>query len=287
MLIGKVAAAPAGLFGNNFNNELTDTARNELQSSLDGSGSYNTLASSAAVNSPTPHKTPIEAGAYITRDNYTWNTALGVPATINYAFRATTSSYATAGHNSQSTFAEFNATQIDAANLILSLWSDVANITFNRVGTGNSGAVAYSDNATILLGNYSDPSDASGAFSYYPSPNATASTQAPGDVWDNAYYNTNTDPTVGSYGWSTLLHELGHTLGLEHPGNYNAAPGVSITYAQNASYVEDSRQYTVMSYFEAFNTGANHVYDGTMYAATPLLDDITALQRLYGRAVQR
>jgi len=45
------------------------------------------------VSSPTTHKNPIEAGAYITRDNYSWNTTLGIPATITYAFRATTSSY--------------------------------------------------------------------------------------------------------------------------------------------------------------------------------------------------
>lgn len=158
----------------------------------------------------------------------------------------------------------------------------MANITFNRVGAGSNGAGAYSDNATILLGNYSDTSDASGAFSYYPSPYATAPTQAAGDVWDNAYYNTNIGPAVGNYGWITLIHELGHSIGLEHPGDYNAAPGVSITYAQNASYVEDSRQYTVMSYFDASNPGADHYDNGTQYAATPLLDDITALQRLYG-----
>ena len=102
----------------------------------------------------------------------------------------------------------------------------MANITFNRVGAGSNGAGAYSDNATILLGNYSDTSDASGAFSYYPSPYATAPTQAAGDVWDNAYYNTNIGPAVGNYGWITLIHELGHSIGLEHPGDYNAAPGV-------------------------------------------------------------
>jgi hypothetical protein len=70
---------------------------------------------------------------------------------------------------------------------------------------------------------------------------------------------------------------------LQHPGDYNAAPGVQITYDRDAVYAQDTDQYSVMSYFRAFNTGANHVFNGTtIYTATPLRDDIAAIQRLYG-----
>ena len=72
------------------------------------------------------------------------------------------------------------------------------------------------------------------------------------------------------------IHEIGHAIGLDHPGNYN---GGNPTYSANAAYVQDSRQYTVMSYFDAEETGARH-YD--TYAATPLLHDIAAAQALYG-----
>ena len=49
------------------------------------------------------------------------------------------------------------------------------------------------------------------------------------------------------------------------------------------SMSKNSLQYTIMSYFDASNTGADHVDGGeTIYASTPLLDDIAALQRLYG-----
>jgi serralysin len=81
------------------------------------------------------------------------------------------------------------------------------------------------------------------------------------------------------YKFMILIHEIGHALGLEHPGDYNANPNFVITYEAAAAYIQDSRQYSVMSYFESENTGAR---TRGHYADTPLLHDIIALQDLYG-----
>lgn len=240
-----------------------------------------TFPESGAANprAPALHKAPAEAGAWITRRGYSWGTVAGTPSTVTYAYRASAPAYGTSGSNVAGTFSTFSAAQIAAAQSILDLWSDVANIRFVRVGTGSSGAGAYSNAASILLGDYRDGSDGAAAFAYFPAASATAAGSSAGDLWDNQYWSYNASPAIGNYGWLTLIHELGHAIGLEHPGDYNAAPGVSITYENNAVYFEDSRQYSVMSYFGASNTGGNH---GAYYAATPLLDDITAVQRLYG-----
>ncbi len=89
------------------------------------------------------------------------------------------------------------------------------------------------------------------------------------------------DPQSRQWGGLTYIHELGHALGLDHPGNYN---GGSPTYAGNALYAQDTIQYTVMSYFDANNTGADWIAsDGrSYYAQTPMLHDVLAIQQRYG-----
>jgi hypothetical protein len=227
---------------------------------------------------PTKHLDPNQAGAQITRDNEEWGSTLGIafgPITFGFRSSAPTGSTTTTEH---ATFSQVNAAEMAVAETALRLWSNVAQITFTEVNAGG-----YTNSATILIGNYSNSSDGSAAYAYLPTPGQTSSTDSEGDVWINAYYHSNLSPAAGNYAYLTILHELGHSLGLEHPGDYNAGPGKTITYANSAVYVEDSRQYTVMSYFDAVETGANHVYQGqTIYASTPLLDDITAIQRLYG-----
>lgn len=84
----------------------------------------------------------------------------------------------------------------------------------------------------------------------------------------------------GGYGILTYLHEIGHALGLSHPGLYDR----SGSYSADATHFQDTRAYTVMSYFNAGanGSGADHDQGGLRYAATPLLHDILAIQAVYG-----
>lgn len=94
---------------------------------------------------------------------------------------------------------------------------------------------------------------------------------------------------VGGYNFIADMHEILHALGVSHPGDYNA-DGSTITYANAAPYYQDSRQYTVMSYFDPSSTGANFVPPGetAAYSLSTLgLHDIAALQALYGASNAR
>ena len=203
-----------------------------------------------------------------------WSSRLGAAFTVTYAYRASEPSVMP---DDAAGFQRFNTNQIAQTELTLKAWSDVANISFVRVGSGLSGEQAYSNSATILFADYTSGIAGAAAFGEFPG-NLSFSSGA-GDVWVNSTLSYNTSPTTGNYGGQVLAHELGHAIGLDHPSSYNAEAGVSITYSVDSSYFEDSRQYTIMSYFSETNTGGN---DNGFYASAPLLDDIAAAQLEYG-----
>lgn len=219
-----------------------------------------------------PSLTTSDAAVQLTRTGASWlaGQPLGSGVTVSFAFRSnapTTLPTDVAG------FVQFSAAQIAATLLALQAWSDVANIRFVRVDDGNG----YSDNATLLFSNYSSGQDAAAAFAYMPGSSAFGS--ASGDVWINNSLSYNAAPAQLGYGQQVLLHEIGHAIGLSHPAAYNASADETITYSQHATYYEDSRQYSVMSYFSESNTGGSFFRN---YSSAPLLDDIAAIQRLYG-----
>ncbi|WP_299550622.1 M10 family metallopeptidase C-terminal domain-containing protein [uncultured Tateyamaria sp.] len=84
---------------------------------------------------------------------------------------------------------------------------------------------------------------------------------------------------VGGYVFDSYIHELGHEFGLNHPGlyNYSGPGGVQINYLNNATWIYDRQQYSVMSYFDGIDVGE----DTRWSASTPLMADIEAVIRSY------
>lgn len=191
-----------------------------------------------------------------------WSGTRGVGTNLTYAFRDSTT-------GGQPNFQHFTAGQMTDTRAVLAHFAEVTNLTFTEVNRGG-----YSNDATLLYGNYS-ANDGAGGYGSYPG--SSAFTAAAGDVWVNDAAPDEAPAGVGSWFRELMLHEIGHTLGLSHPGSYNAGVGVSITYEANADFVQDSSQYTVMSYFGGEETGGTAGSPDTL-----MLADMLALQQIYG-----
>lgn len=200
------------------------------------------------------------------RGGESWSAAPGRAVTVTYSFD-TSNPDQTDASGSSTAFIALSAAQRTAAQQSLALFSDVGNLTFTQAAA-NTGTMRFSA--------YNSTTDGAGAYAYYPG--ATAAAELAGDVNINNDSVDTTSIPPGSYSFFAMLHEIGHAMGLSHPGDYNAAPGVEITYANAAQLIEDSHQYTVMSYFDESNTTSS--FDS--YPDTLLMHDILAIQQLYG-----
>ncbi|MEM1049402.1 MAG: M10 family metallopeptidase C-terminal domain-containing protein [Pseudomonadota bacterium] len=164
-------------------------------------------------------------------------------------------------------FSAFTAAQESAARSVIGLWDEL--IAPSMVEHSFDPINADINFANSYVGvNY--------AHAYLPGTYLNS-----GEIWLNAAtYTYLYTPTSGDYAYLTLLHEVGHAIGLTHPGAYN---GGFPTYATHAEYAQDTHQWSVMSYFDASYTGAdwNGGY-GWQYAQTPMVHDVLAIQAMYG-----
>lgn len=109
------------------------------------------------------------------------------------------------------------------------------------------------------------------AWAYYPS---TATTG--GDLWFGTNYDYKS-PVAGNYAWATMLHEVGHAMGLKHPHETrNPFPALSTQY--------DAMEYSIMSYrsYLGASTSGGYTNEEFGYAQSYMMLDIAALQEMYG-----
>lgn len=157
-------------------------------------------------------------------------------------------------------FSELSSFDRPLFALALSKFASVANLRF----------VEVADTATSvgdIRAAYSYQSNLDGALAWAYSPAQTASA---GDIWFNAFESSGTDIwTPGTESFFTLIHELGHALGLEHSFEDPAVPSGW-----------DAQSYTIMSYSARYG---EHLTSYFSFApTTPMMLDIAALQYMYG-----
>src|SRR5215217_2933177 len=227
------------------------------------------LATGGSRMADKPHITPegyvavlVQVGVWATPQN-----------PIQYAFLEKRPSYLP----NEAGWMPLSSVQRAAVQTAFAVIAEIVNLTFVQVadnqqqpGTANSRIAFYANNVEL---------------SYSGSMYAYQLDGSPAIYGADIRFNTTriaqrqTNEGFADFMPFVALHEVLHSVGLSHPGDYN---GQGYNYKDHAAFVEDTIQYSVMSYFSAASSGADHTLGNVLYAArTPLLYDILALQSLY------
>jgi serralysin len=272
----------------------TDLFRPELYASVDNLAGTIAANGKAIWSATQAANYLFRAGAgYGTGGNMVMPTS-GTVAQLNYGFHTGQQSLADNGYVYESggnyyglseyfNFRAFTDAQKSAAREAMQYWDDVVSTRFVETNIND---------ADIAFGNYTNQPGTqayarllANTVSSNPYVNAQIR-DIGGDIWVAFNTQSNFQLDEGGYGMNTLVHEIGHGFGMLHPGNYNFSPGgPALSYANHAEYYQDTRSYSVLSYWNPRDIGARD-FDWTRmtiaYGATPMIHDILAMQLKYG-----
>jgi Ca2+-binding RTX toxin-like protein len=183
-------------------------------------------------------------------------TLIGAANTFYFTYPTTLPSYDTSAENALG-YLPFNSQQQAFSKLALNYISSAVGLSFveSRVAAAPN-TIAFANNSQNKIAGYGT----------YPSDSLSGS-----DLFLDRNTAGNLAPSDGTYDALTLIHELGHTLGLKHPFSHPDGRG-DVDDGPYLPAVEESATWTVMSY--TYTSAQYHL------AYSPL--DIAALQYLYG-----
>ncbi|MBP0022267.1 MAG: hypothetical protein J7647_32515 [Cyanobacteria bacterium SBLK] len=175
------------------------------------------------------------------------------PNTITYSFYKNSSG---AYYGNEENVSELDVEIQNNVREVLSNISKFVNLDFQEVADTN---------ASYGIMRFMFSTNPSYAYAYLPNS---------GEIAGDVFFNPNTDRNstnwfgkgLGSHGYASIIHEIGHALGLKHPGIYDGDGANPVLDGAKDNFV---------------NTGMSYNFTGAEFI-TAMPYDIRALQYLYG-----
>lgn len=189
-----------------------------------------------------------------------WNYLTTSTSTISYTF-----SVAAGNESSETGQAAFSASQQQWARYAINYLSNLTGIQFVETTDGTAAQIHF---ASVDLAGSNTTGLTSWTANYGTSGGQLVSYDVDAYVYldnDRNWAAQNADLTPGGDGYETLLHELGHALGLKHPFD---------TTTDNTTVLSSGQDNTA-------NTLMSYTHAGGPYS-TYQQDDVAALMWLYG-----
>jgi len=159
-------------------------------------------------------------------------------------------------------FTDTTAALETATKEIFDIWANLSNLTFEEDSTQDGIEIKYRELDTSILGNTSKSFTEHEFHIYAGLINIS-----------NVIFTNDSDFEKGQQGYATIIHEIGHVLGLVHPNIEGSSDFASayVTQYQNTDY--SMLNFTLL-------TGPVGLIYGV--PSTPQFADIAAIQYLYG-----
>jgi serralysin len=188
-------------------------------------------------------------------------------STITYAFTKSAGNYSYSEESSDGFSAISTAQQNTALFTMEQSFGNAANDGFSVEGFTNIGFQSGSASVSTIRFAQSNLPDT--AYAYLP-----GGYEKGGDVW----FGTKSDyrnPVAGNYEWFTMIHEIGHALGLKHGNETTGFGSLPTAY--------DSLEFSIMTYRSYIGSDIKYLYVEDFGAPqTFMMADIAALQEMYG-----